>query len=310
MKITVVGGAGAMGGVWASRLREAGHAVHILDVSKEALAAIGRDGLIVERNDGSTPAFAIPATDDAAAIGPCDAIIFFTKAHHTRSAAESARHLVDARTTVASLQNGWGNADTLAGVFDPAQLAVGVTYHSAKVVAPGRIAHTADSGPTFLGPWLDGASLDRAQALGDAMNGAGIATTVTPEVKTEIWKKLILNSATLPIASLTRLYTGGIGSNEEVLLVCDALASEAAAVAKAKGLPIEAAERTAYIRKLVAGGGKGKASMLQDVEAQRKTEIEVVNGAIVREAAALGVPVPLNEAMVRLIHGLEASWQQ
>src|SRR5689334_107121 len=111
VKIAVVGGAGAMGGVWASRLSETGNEIHILDVSKDALAAIEHDGLIVERKDGSTPAFAIPATDDASAIGICDAIIFFTKAHHTRSAAESARPLVSAATTVASLQNGWGNAD-------------------------------------------------------------------------------------------------------------------------------------------------------------------------------------------------------
>lgn len=310
MKIAIVGGAGAMGGVWASRLSAAGQDVAILDVAKDALDAINAGGLIVEQKDGTATATKLTATDNPEAIGICDAIIFFTKAHHTPAAAQLARPLVAGQTTIVSLQNGWGNSDTLAGVFPPAQIAMGVTYHSATVRGPGRIAHTADAGPTFIGPYLDGAPLDRAQAVGDAMSRAGIPTTVTPRVKTEVWKKLILNCATLPAAALTRLTSGGMGATEPVLQVCDTLATEAAAVARAKGLDIAAAERTAYIRELLGQAGPGKASMLQDVEARRKTEIEVVNGAIVREADQLGIDVPLNRAMVALVGGLEESWRQ
>jgi len=310
MKITVVGGAGAMGGVWASRLSTAGHDVAILDVAKDALAAIHRDGLIVEQKDGSAPSFQIKATDQPGEIGVADAVIFFTKAHYTAAAADLARPTVGSRTTVVSLQNGWGNSDTLAKFYPAEQIAMGVTYHSAKVVAPGRIAHTADGGPTFIGPYVDGASLDRAATVGEAMTGAGIATTVTPKVKTEVWKKLVLNSATLPIAGLTRLVTGEMGANEPVLRVADVLASEAAAVARALGIEVDTDERIAAIRGLLAKGGPGKASMLQDVEAQRKTEIEVVNGAVVREGDRLGIPVPMNRAMVALIGGLERSWRQ
>jgi 2-dehydropantoate 2-reductase len=309
MKITVVGGAGAMGGVWASRLSAAGHDVAILDIARDALAAIARDGLVVEQKDGTSTSTRITATDQPDQIGVSDAIIFFTKAHYTGVAADLARPLVDPRTTVVSLQNGWGNSDTLAKVFPAEQIVMGVTYHSAKVVAPGRIAHTADAGPTFIGPYQDGAPLDRAIAVGAAMTGAGLTTTVTPEIKTEVWKKLVLNCATLPIASLTRLTTGAIGANEPVLQVCDALASEASAVARALGIDVDTDERIATIRGLVAKGGPGKASMLQDVEAQRKTEIEVVNGAVVREGDRLGVPVPLNRAMVALVGGLERSWR-
>ncbi|MGI8476655.1 MAG: ketopantoate reductase family protein [Thermomicrobiales bacterium] len=310
MKFVIVGGAGAMGGVWASRLQAAGHDVAILDVSAEAIAAINRDGLTVEQRDGSTTVCTILATDDAAEIGEAEAVIFFTKAHHTAAAAERAKPAVGAGTTVISLQNGWGNSDTLAAVFPSTQLAMGVSYHSASLRGPGRVAHTADSGPTYLGPYREGDSLARAQAVGDAMSGAGIRTTVTADTVTEIWKKLILNCATLPTAALTRLYTGTIGSTEAVLQVSDTLATEATAVAKARGLKIDAAERRAFIRDLIAKAGRGKASMLQDVEARRKTEIEVVNGAIVREGGRLGVATPLNEAMVALVNGLEASWLQ
>jgi 2-dehydropantoate 2-reductase len=309
MKITVVGGAGAMGGVWASRLSEAGHDVAILDVSRDALAAIGRDGLVVDQPDGTSKSFQLLATDQSAGIGVSDAVIFFTKAHHTASAAELARPVVDDHTTVVSLQNGWGNSDTLARVFAPEQIVTGVTYHSAKVVEPGHVAHTSDAGPTFVGPFTDGQTTNRANTVGEAMNSAGIATTVTPQVKTEVWKKLILNCATLPVSSLTRLTTGAIGADEPVLQVCDSLAKEATSVASALGFDIDAIERTTTIRALLAKGGAGKSSMLQDVEAKRKTEIEVVNGAVVREGERLRVPVPLNRAMVSLIGGLERSWE-
>jgi 2-dehydropantoate 2-reductase len=187
---------------------------------------------------------------------------------------------------------------------------MGVSYHSATVLAPGRVAHTNKS-HTFLGPYQDGAPLDRAEAFGRAMSAAGIETTVTPDVKTEVWKKLILNCATLPTAALTRLRTGAMGPAGPLLDgAIDVLATEAVEVANALGLAIDRQERIATIRHILAGGGSGKASMLQDVEARRKTEIEVVNGAIVREADRLGLAVPLNRAMVALVNGLERSWTQ
>lgn len=310
MKIAIVGGGGAMGGVWASRLAGAGHDVAILDVSPEALAAIAANGLQVEWKDGTVTTTHLPATDDAAAIGPVEAVIFFTKAYHTAAAAERARPLVTPETTVVSLQNGWGNADTLSRVFPPAQIVMGVTYHSAKVNAPGQIGYTNPTAPTMVGPYQDGASLARAQAIGDAMALAGIETTVTPEVKTEVWKKLILNCATLPTSALTRLYAGELGQPGAVRDTLDAITREAVSVANALGYAIDAEERIAFIHGLLAIAGKGKPSMLQDVEAQRMTEIDVINGAVVREAERYDMAVPVNRAMVALVHGLERSWSQ
>lgn len=308
MKVVVVGGAGAMGGVWASRLDMAGCDVAILDVATDAIDVINRDGLTIERPDG-TSVHRLPATDNAGEIGACDVVIFFTKAHHTRAAAALAAPVVGPDTTVVTLQNGWGNADLLAEFFDPARLQMGVTYLGATLRAPGRIAFTLTEGPTYLGPYLPGAPLDRARAIGEAMSAGGIPTTVTPDVATEIWKKLILNSAALPVSALTRLPSGVMGETEPVLRICDALTAEAAAVAQAKGLSIEAAERAEFLRNLFKRAGAGKTSMLQDVEARRKTEVEVINGAIVREADALGLDVPLHRAMLALIQALESSWQ-
>jgi 2-dehydropantoate 2-reductase len=308
LKITIVG-AGAMGGLWAARLAATGHDAAVLDVAQPIIEAISRDGLIVENKDGTTGVTRLLATSDPSEIGPSDVVFFFTKAHHTAAAAELARPLFTPETTVVSLQNGWGNSDTLADVYPAEQIAMGVTYHSATVRAPGRISHTGIN-KTFVGPYTDGAPLDRAQVVGDALNAAEIETIVTADVKTEVWKKLILNAATLPVSGLTRLTTGAMGEPGPVLDVIDALATEATAVAIALGRNITVEERLEMIHGLLPRAGAGKASMLQDVEAQRKTEIEVVNGAVVREGERLGIGVRLNRAMLALIGGLERSWRQ
>jgi 2-dehydropantoate 2-reductase len=307
MRIAVVG-AGAMGGLWAARLRAANQSVTIVDVSQEIVSAVRAGGLTVQTGEGVEVA-RVEATSEPAAGGPVDLVFFFIKAQHTQAAAELARPLVGPDTIVVSQQNGWGNADILASAFAPAQIVIGVTYHSATVLGPGQVAHTG-KGPTVVGPYADGAPLDRAERVGALLSAAGIETTVTPQVKTEVWKKLILNAATLPTAALTRLCAGNLGQPGPLLELVDALAAEAVAVARAQGYEIERQERIERIHTVLAGAGKGKASMLQDVEARRKTEVEVINGAVVRAGEQAGIDVPLNRAMVALIGGLERGWRQ
>ena len=307
MRIAIVGG-GAMGGVWAVRLANSGNAVAIIDVAQPLVDAINSQGLVVQGKEDTVQA-RLRATSSPKEVGEVDTVFFFVKAQHTASAAELARPLVTSSTTVVSLQNGWGNADVLARTFVPEQIVVGVTYHSATVLAPARVAHTG-KGPTYLGPYSDTAGLERSESASQLLNAAGIENTATMNVKTEIWKKLILNAATLPTAALTGLRSGELGQPGEMLDLVDAVASEAVRVAQALGYDIERSERLERIHSILAGAGAGKASMLQDVEARRKTEIEVVNGAVLKAAERVGVDVPLNRSMIALVHGLERSWQR
>lgn len=307
MKVAIVG-AGAMGGVWAARIAAGGGEVAVLDVAEPVIAAIKAEGLMVQ--SGETVETSRPrATCDPADIGPVDVAFVFVKAQHTASAAELARPLVGPDTTMVSMQNGWGNADVLAEVYPAERLVIGVTYHSATVQGPGRVAHTG-RGPSFVGPYRDGAGLERAAVVRDILAAGGIETTLTATVKTEVWKKLILNAATLPTAALTRLRAGELGRPGPMLDLVDALAAEAVRVAQAQGYAIETGERIDRIHAVLAGAGMGKASMLQDVEAGRKTEIEVINGAVLRAAELHGIDVPLNRAMVALIGGMERGWQR
>ncbi len=282
-----------------------------MDTAPAVVAAVEADGLILAPPDGAPSgpprALRIAATAQARTVGPVEVVFFFVKAHHTAGAAAGAGALVGPQTVVVTQQNGWGNADVLAGAFPPQRLVVGVTYHSARVEGPGRVAHTA-RGPGFVGPYLDGGDLAPARAVAALLQGAGLETVATEQVKTEIWKKLILNTATLPTSALTRLRTGPLGQAGPLLDLVDGLARESVAVARGLGYEIGVEERLERIHATLAGGGEGKSSMLQDVEAGRKTEVEVVNGAVVRAGAGLGLPVPLNQAMLALVQGLERAY--
>ena len=300
MKIAVVG-AGAMGSIFGARFHQAEHETVLVDVAQPLVDTINADGVTVVRGDDETVT-RVPATTDPASVGPVDIVVFFTKCYHTASAAEGARPLVGPDTVIASLQNGWGNGDVLAAAYPPGQVVVGVTYNSGLLQGPGRVLHPAEQ-PTLVGSFSDGG--DGAARLAEALESAGLATTVASPVRPEIWKKLILNAATLPASALTGMTAGALGTSEDMLALVSETTREAVAVAQALGYDIDFDERIATILGLVEKAGPTKASMLQDVEAGRRTEIDVINGAVVRAADEAGVAVPINRALMQLIKGWE-----
>lgn len=304
MRLAVVG-AGAMGATLAVEAALAGHDVSVLDVNTDLVRVAQDPGLTVQ-SGGETLRARVYASDDPADIGPVDLVVVFVKAQHTAAAAGLIDALRGPDTVVASLQNGWGNTQTLVDRLGPDRVVYGVTYHSCSVLSLGVVAHTG-RGETFVGPYA-GSDLGPSQALVTLFESMGWPVTATADVTTEIWKKLILNAATLPTAALTLLPAGELAQGPRMHELVDTLAAEACAVAVAKGLAVDESERVTRIHAVLKGAGAGKASMLQDVLGKRKTEIETINAAIVREAAELGVAVPVNRAMVALIEGLERSW--
>jgi 2-dehydropantoate 2-reductase len=305
MKVAIVG-AGAMGGSLAAHAARAGHEVTVVDTSSEVVGQITDHGIDVQAPDGSFLVTEVAATGDTTTVGVVDVIVLFVKAQHTESAARSLKPLIGPETAVATLQNGWGNADRLAQVVPVDQLVVGVTYNSCTLRGPGQVVHSG-RGPTVTGPY-NGTDLRFASKVAEVLTSSGWVAEATAAVRTEIWKKLILNCATLPTAALSRLNAGALGEPGELRNVVDAITTEAVAVAAAQGLDIDPQERIDTIHGVLKRAGAGKASMLQDVLAGRKTEIETVNGAVVAAGAEYGVPVPLNQVMVALVHGLERSY--
>jgi len=302
MKIAVVG-AGAMGAIFGARFAQAGHDTHLVDVAVPLVDKINADGITVVRG-GDETVTQVPATIDPASVGPVDLVVFCVKCYHTPSAAEAARPLVDSGTVVASLQNGWGNGDVLAGVFPPEQIVVGVTYNSGTVLDVGRVAHPG-VGSTTVGSFTDGGS-GGSERLAEALTDGGLEATVASPIRPEIWKKLILNAATLPTSALIGMNAGALTAHPDMKQLVSETAREAVAVARALGYDIDEQERIDAIHGLLEHAGPARGSMLQDFEAGRRTEIDVINGAVVRAAGDTDVPVPINRAFVALVKGWES----
>lgn len=303
MKIAVVG-AGAMGSIFGARFHEAGHETMLVDVAQALVEKINADGVTIVAKEGGERTVRVPATTDPTSVGQAELVVFFVKCYHTAPAAESARPLVGPETAVASLQNGWGNGDVLASVFPPEQVVVGVTYNSGTVLELGKVAHPG-VGPTLMGPYAGDSTVGAAR-LAEAIADAGLEAQVVTPVRPEVWKKLILNAATLPTAALTGMNAGALTMHEPMHELVTETAREAVAVARALGYDIDEDERISYIHGLLERAGPTRGSMLQDMEAARRTEIDVINGAVVRAADENDVPVPLNRGFVALIKGWES----
>jgi 2-dehydropantoate 2-reductase len=306
MKIAVLGGGGAMGGLFGGYLSRAGEEVTLVDVSRPAVEAINRDGLVVEEKDGSTLNIRVKATTAAAEVGPVDLIVNFVKCYHTEAAIRSAEPMLGADTAILSLQNGWGNADRIAAVAGKSRVMVGLTYHAGTLVGPGRVRHPG-IGATYVGE-IDGQSSARLEAAVSAFRGAGIETIPSPHIVEEVWKKLALNVCTLPTAALLRFAAHELNQHEGTRMLMRGLLAEVVAVASEQGIVLDEAERWQAITGLLEKAIGARASMLQDVEANRQTEIDVINGAIVAAGEKHSVPTPLNSTMVWMVKSLQAKY--
>jgi len=306
MKVAVLGGGGAMGGLFGGWLADAGHEVSLIDVSAAAVEAVNANGLTIEERDGSRRHVRVRASGDPAAVGPVDLIVNFVKCYHTEAAVRSAVPMVGPETAILSLQNGWGNAPRIASVVGEERVLLGLTYHSATLVAPGHVKHPA-LGMTFMGD-LDGQVTPRLQRTVEAFRGAGFETTLSTSILNEIWKKLALNVCTLPTAALMRFQAHELMEHEGMVETMRALLREVVAVATAQGIDLDFQERWEAISGLLRRAVGARASMLQDVEARRRTEIDVINGAIVEAGRRHGIPTPHNDTMVWLVRSLEETF--
>lgn len=296
MRIAVVG-AGAMGSVFGGLLAQAGEEVTLIDVWREAVEAINSQCLRVEEKSGETRTMRVRATTDPADVGPVDLVLVFVKCYHTEDAMRRAAPLLGPETVVLSLQNGWGNAPRIAAIVGEERVLIGVTYHSATVLGPGHVQH-AGRGMTFIGE-LNGTMSDRLQRVAGAFNAAGIEVTPTPEVLRQIWSKLALNVCTLPTSALLRFYAGQLIQHEGTLNLMRSLLREVIAVARAQQITLDFDERWEAIAGLLERASGAKASMLQDVEKGRRTEIDVVNGAIVDAGRRMDIPTPYNRVVAQ-----------
>lgn len=306
MKVAVVG-AGAMGSLYGSMFHDAGNETTFIEINPAIVEAINADGLIVTRRDGREDVYSIPATDAPESVGATvDLVLFQVKGFATAAAAEFARPVVGPDTAILTLQNGLGNEDILRDAYPDNRLLLGISVHSVSMTAPGKYLHTGTR-MTALGPARE-QDYGLAKAVVAGLEGSGFETELHHEegIRREIYAKWALNCGTLPTLSMTGLSADAVNDHEVVLRLIDEGTREACELAALEGIELDASERAAYNRDLLRTAG-GKASMLQDIEAGRRTEIDSISGAAVRLADKHGQPAPLSRALFALVKGREGA---
>ncbi|WP_227378956.1 ketopantoate reductase family protein [Haladaptatus halobius] len=304
MNVAVVG-AGALGCLFGGRLAAAGQDVWLLHHRQSYVDRLNEDGLRIESDvDGlESTTVSIPATTDADEVAHVDLVLVFVKAHQTRAALEQHKECISPETRVLSLQNGIRHYDHLVDFVGERRALAGVTYQGAVVEEPGVVRHTSDGSSTF-----GGADAEFARKAERALVDAGFPIKRVDDPLPAIWSKQLISLPIKPLAALTRLPSGKLVEQEELVAFMDKIIMEAERVAAAKGIEIPNEEPLETVIEICEAGDSHRSSMLQDVLAERKTEINAVNGAIVELSREEGVDVPANELVTWLVRGLERSY--
>jgi 2-dehydropantoate 2-reductase len=304
VRVCVVG-CGAVGSLFAAQLATLDDVeVWGYDLAQDYVDAINAKGLRLS-GAGEVVGY-LRATTDPQELPACDFGIVATKAMHTAPAIQATAHAL-ADGSVCSVQNGLGNEEALAEHVP--RVIRGTTFPAGRVLEPGHVQWDV-RGETTIGPFEPSpAPAEAIETLADACTRAGMPTAAVADARGPQWRKVIFNAATNPVGALTRLTHGRVCEDPELRRLVSGLVDEGKAVAAAQGIVLDADPEDLIdhaAKPEVAYGHK--ASMLQDVEARRPTEIDYLNGGIVRFGVEHGIPTPLNRAIWSLVKGLEQSW--
>ncbi|HMA88674.1 MAG TPA: 2-dehydropantoate 2-reductase [Burkholderiales bacterium] len=298
MKIAIAG-CGAMGSVYAGLFAAAGHEVWAIDRWREHVEAMRARGLRLEGASGDRTV-RVHATTEAKDAGTCDLVILATKAGQVNQAAQSIKDLLGGETVVLSIQNGLGGPDTAASVLGKERVMVGVVGgFGASMKGPGH-AHHNGMELVRLGE-LQGPITPRLEKVADAWRGAGFRVKVFDDIAQLVWEKLICNCAYSGPCGVTDHTVGEVMLDRDLARVSAACAREAFEVARKKGVRLGFDDPVAYVRDFGSKIPAARPSVLLDLMANRKSEIEVINGSIPRVGAEVGVPAPVNDALTALV---------
>lgn len=291
-------GAGAMGCLYGAAFHRARCDVTLVDVNREHIDAINARGLELDTRAG-VEHLPIPARLPDQVEGVADLVVVFTKTFQTDKALQGIARSIGPETYLLSLQNGLGNDRRLAGRAAPERVLVGVSTLPSDLVGPGQVRSHGDGG-SKLYPAFGGDPAFAGQ-VADLLTRGGLPAALDPEIQSAIWSKAIFNAAMNPLCALTRRTPGFLGAHEESRAMIHTVVEEGVAAANASGMAIAAQPIHDLTVVSVTDHADHEASMLQDVKAGRRTEIDAINGAIVEAARAAGIAVPVTETLWRLV---------
>jgi len=286
-------GTGALACLFAARLSAIGERVTMLGTWRAGLEALRRHGVRLVTADGER-AYPVHATDDPADCGNARAALVLVKTWQTERAARQLAACLAPDGLALTLQNGLGNAETLAARLGAERVAVGVTTTGATLVAPG-VVRPGGEGVVSLGEH------PRLGPLADRLRAAGFAVQVHPDVQSLLWGKLVINAAINPLTALMGAPNGALLEERAARLFMAQAAREAAEVAGALGISLPFDDPVAAAEDVARRTAHNRSSMLQDLDRGAPTEIDAICGQIVRHGERVGVPTPVNRALWRMV---------
>jgi 2-dehydropantoate 2-reductase len=287
-----------MGCLYAAAFHRAGAEVTLVDVNPEHIAAINERGLELDTRAG-IETLSLPALRPEQASVTTDLVVLFTKTFHTDAALEGVKAIIGPETRLLTLQNGLGNDEAVARHADRERVIAGVSTLPSDLLGPGRVRSHGEGGSKIYPAF--GGDTAFAQRVADLLTRGGLPTALEPEIQAAIWSKAIFNAAMNTLCALTRRTPGFLGAHDEAKALIRAVVREGVAAANANRVAIAAEPILDLTVVSVTDHADHEASMLQDVNAGRPTEVDSINGAIVRAARDAGVATPVTETLWRLV---------
>jgi 2-dehydropantoate 2-reductase len=304
MRIAVIG-CGAMGSIYAAKLAAAGNDVVAIDSDQASINQIARHGLRVT-GPGSDQVVPLRASTVAPA-EMMDLVVLAVKAADVTPGARQALPMLGASTPVLTIQNGLGSAETVAGIVGDRRVAVGIASgFGAARIAPGHVHHNAMRAMRF-GAY---SSLPYAtvESIARAWTDAGFDAAAVTDIAAMQWEKLMCNVAYSAPCALSGMTVGQVMDDPEMGPISRAAATEAWTVARASAIAITVTDPVAHVRDFAAHMPDAKPSALLDHEARRVSEIDVINGAVPRQGARVGVEAPVNATLTAVVKSIERRW--
>lgn len=305
-------GSGAIGSVFGGRLALAGEDVVLIDVNRPHMEAVASGGLVLEAPSGDELLARPRATADPAAVPPLDVVIVLTKGYSVEEAARSIVGSVGEATWVITVQNGLGNDRRLAAVFGPDRVVPGTTTVGGEYLSPGRVRMTP---PAADGSAVSHLGIPRSADIAPAgllevaerMTAAGLPVEVSPDADTVIWTKLAMAASAAPLCTALRCTVADLWNSDEGRALLRAVFDEIASVAHAEGVALDREATWSHLAGVFGSVGAHPPSMTVDILKGRRTEIDSFSIEIARLGTEHGVPVPLNDALGKMVKLLEAS---
>jgi 2-dehydropantoate 2-reductase len=292
-------GAGAMGSIFAYFLSRGGRTPALYEKDPAVLEAL-RAGLDVVVGE-ERYAIRVDASSSPEILRGCDPVFMFVKSYHTADASRELAGRLMKDSTIVTLQNGIGNADTIAEFIPRTRIVYGSTTIGATKLDERTVSYGGGVEITIGG--RDGGRVNR---LRDLLEGLGLSVAVHPNPDEAVWRKAIINAGINPLGALLGVPNGRLVRDVHAASLMESLVSEAVSVSHALGIELDPAEMISAAKNVCEKTAANLCSMLQDLKAGRRTEIESINGVIVRYGREHGVPTPVNDAVCRLVRSRES----